>query len=171
MAQIPMNFTSFQPLRFSEEMSIKDMARWSHLMTVTSPGDVSPLIQAVPVPKGVNPMAAIMCASYEMEPLWQPVSQKELHAAAENFYADINDHGVFDPTTTTVVDFARSLCENRKITLAELILTMHCPFFAKHRLYALSVNLRESGLHRSHAYRCEQSPDDCICKHLTFSEH
>ena len=163
-----MNLFSFQPLRFSGEMSREDMARWSYLFTIPIPGDQTPAIIVNPVPQGVGAIGAIMLASNQMEPIWEPLTTEELYEAGSYFHADLGVHGEFDPTTTTLVEIAQSLCENRRITVAELILTMRCPYLAKHRTYALSIDFADLAVQRSHTYRCVNR-DDCICKHLTFS--
>lgn len=168
MAQLRTNLFSFQPLQFSEEMSREDMARWAYLFSLPIPGDQTPGILTNPLPPGIGALVAIMSAANSLEPIWKPVSIEELLKVESYFHADLSVSGKFDPTTTTVVEIAQSLCENRKITVSELILTMSCPYFAKHRVYALSIDFKEFAVQRSHTYRCINR-DDCICKHLIFS--
>jgi hypothetical protein len=170
MAQFRINLSSFQPLRFSEEMSREDMSRWANLFSIPIPGDQTPGILVNPLPQGVGALAAIMNASDQMEPIWKPLTIEELYEAESYFHADLSVHGNFDPTTTSVVDIAQSLCENRRITVTELILTMCCPYLAKHRTYALSIDFADLAVQRSHTYRCVKN-DDCICKHLEFSRN
>jgi hypothetical protein len=162
--------TAFQPLRVSENMDKKDIAKWANLLSassIKSPLHAPlPLIEENPLPKDIKPLQAIMSATGTLENRWRPYSKEELEIAAKNSWTDLSIDGEFNPETTTLEQLAKSVSENRPLTLTELILVLKCSFLTKCRSYSLKTDFEQLPNIEEQLNYCEMYSEPCICKNI-----